>query len=186
MTTPTTRPTPPTATPTPTATTPTARLVRALRRPRTIWSLLAVLATLVVGALGVGVWYACVLFQLFNGTLSVPCAEATRFAAAQPLPASARTAECHRGQWLGVQYTAEFHIPREDFEAWLRASYPTARPPFACEPTADLCVDVSMPADTTPPDAKGRVVRHLADGTVIEAWTVPDGTLRVELRAYTV
>ena len=159
------------------------RLKRALRRPRTIWSVVTVV---VVGALGAGGWCAYSAAQLFNGSMSVPCGKAMRFAAAQPLPASARNSECLHGQWLGIQYKAEFRIPRADFEAWLRASYPTAQPLHACTPLADLCAKVQMPEDNTPPDSKGITRRHIADATSIHAWTLADGTLRVELSAYTV
>ncbi|MFG2715418.1 hypothetical protein ACGFX2_33430 [Streptomyces goshikiensis] len=167
-----------------TATAATAgRLKCAPHRPRAIWSVVTVL---VVGALGAGAWYAYTAAQLFSGSMSVPCEKATRFAAAQPLPASARNSECRHGQWLGIHYEAEFRIPREDFEAWLRASYPTAPSPHSCTPLADLCADIDMPADNTPPDSKGIVRRHLADTAKINAWTLPDGSLRVELSAYTV
>ncbi|MFF4324072.1 hypothetical protein [Streptomyces sp. NPDC001568] len=167
-----------------TTTVTTGRLKRVLRRPGTIWSVFAVV---VVGVLGAGGWYVGhSTVQLMNGNMPVACGEATRFAAAQPLPDSARNSECLHGQWLGIQYKAEFHIPRADFEAWLRASYPTAQPLRTCTPRADLCADVKMPEDNTPPDSKGITRRHIADDTSINAWTLPDGTLRVELSAYTV
>ncbi|MFF3017221.1 hypothetical protein [Streptomyces sp. NPDC057939] len=153
------------------------------RRSRTIWTLATVA---VVGVVGAGGWCVHNVAQVLDGTQPVSCDHAMRFAAAQPLPDSARKAECVHGQWLGIQYRAEFHIPRPDFEAWLRASYPTAKPLRTCTPEGELCVDVQMPEDTTPPDSKGIVRRRIADDTSIDAWPLADGTLRVKLSAYTV
>ncbi|MEU8773438.1 hypothetical protein [Streptomyces sp. NPDC048606] len=80
--------------------------------------------TAVVAAVAFGGRQAYLFASALDGTLGAPCDRAARFVRAAELPAGTHDRRCTTGQWMSISYELDFRAPREEAEAWLRASYP--------------------------------------------------------------
>ncbi|PWK65472.1 hypothetical protein BCL76_11278 [Streptomyces sp. CG 926] len=132
--------------------------------------------------LAVGGWWAYQVSAAMVGTLGVPCDEAARFVRAAELPAGTRDRRCTTGQWLSISYELDFRAPREETEAWLRASYPDMEISWGCS-GADACGRAQLRGRTPFNDKNGQ---RLADGVNIELDHEDGDVTHVRISGFTV
>ncbi|MFF3316660.1 hypothetical protein ACFYV5_14250 [Streptomyces sp. NPDC003035] len=109
-------------------------------RPAT-WVWASVLMTFLCGGpIALLVWGAMAWSET-GEPQPVDCAEAMEFARGA-LPANAADARCTHAYWQETRVTADFRMPREEYEPWLTATYPSRRPAAYCEHGLTGCVTV--------------------------------------------
>ncbi|MFG2233209.1 hypothetical protein ACGFNX_24925 [Streptomyces sp. NPDC048723] len=131
--------------------------------------------------LALGGWYAYQVSAAMVGTLGVPCDRAARFVRAAELPAGTHDRRCTTGQWMSVSYELDFRAPREETEAWLRASYPDAKLSGDCL-GADACAHPRL----TPVPADDKDGHRLADGASVDLDYEGGDVAHVRISGYTI
>lgn len=150
-----------------------------VRRKRiTIW----LAATAAAATLTFGGWYAYQVSAAMVGTLGVPCDRAAKFVRAAELPAGTHDRRCTTGQWLSISYELDFRAPREETEAWLRASYPDTEPSREYCSGADACANPQQ----KPVPASDKDGHRLADGVGVELDYEDGGVAHVRVSGWTI
>ncbi|MFI8392508.1 hypothetical protein [Streptomyces sp. NPDC085540] len=151
-----------------------------VRRKRlTIGLAIAAAATTV---LALGGWYAYQVSAAMVGTLGASCDKAAKFVRAAELPAGTHDRRCTTGQWMSISYELDFRAPREETEAWLRASYPDAKLSGDCL-GADACANPQLPGPTPFKDEDGH---RLADVVSVDLDYEGGGVAHVRIDGCTI
>ncbi|WP_406085863.1 hypothetical protein [Streptomyces virginiae] len=150
-----------------------------VRRKRLTWWLVITGTTAV---LAVGGWWAFQVSAAFDGTLGVPCDRAAKFVRAAELPTGTHDRKCTTGQWMSISYELDFRAPREEAEAWLRASYPDTELSRKYCSTADACAE-PRPKSVSERDREGR---PLADAVRVELDDEDGGVAHVRISGWTI